>query len=347
MSTVGTARTRARNAADTGSSAHRHENGEGSAPATRALLREIENGGLDLPLPGSGDTWLRWQTLVRLGAEDLSLARLAEGHVDALAVLAELEGSRPARNTVWGVWAAHPPGYRLRAQPLDTGWVLEGSKPFCSGARTCTRALVTAEPDSGERLLFAIENEHTVADPDTWAAEGMSDSETFTLDFRNVRAVPVGAPNAYTDRPGFHHGGAGVAACWYGGALAVAEPLAAKARRHGPDPHTLAHFGAVVRDLRCAEDVLRRAAREIDEDPDDSKGGAAERALLVRSAVGAACTSVLEHCAEALGAEPLASDPAYTRAAQDLSVYIRQHHGTRDLARLGALAAHDHGRDRA
>lgn len=347
MSTVGTARTRARNAADTGSSAHRHENGQSAAPATRALLREIESGGLDLPLPGSGHTWLRWQTLIRLGAEDLSLARLAEGHVDALAILAELGGSPPARNTIWGVWAAHPPGHRLRARPLDTGWVLEGSKPFCSGARTCTRALVSAEPDSGEHLLFAIENEHTVADPDTWAAEGMSDSETFTLDFRNVRAVPIGVPNAYTNRPGFHHGGAGVAACWYGGALAVADPLAAKARRHDPDPHTLAHFGAVVRDLRGAEDMLRRAAREIDEDPDDSEGRAAERALLVRSAVVAACTSVLDHCAEALGASPFASDPAYTRAAQDLSVYIRQHHGTRDLARLGELAAQEHRRDRA
>lgn len=332
---------------DTGSSAHRGENGQGPAPATQALLREIESGGLDLPFPGSGDTWLRWQTLIRLGTEDLSLARLAEGHVDALAVLTELGGSPPARNTVWGVWAAHPPGYRLRAQQLDTGWVLEGSKPFCSGARTCTRALVSAETDSGHRLLFAIANEHTVADPDTWAAEGMSASETFTLDFRSVRAVPVGAPNAYTDRPGFHHGGAGVAACWYGGARAVAEPLATKVRGRDPDPHALAHFGAVVRDLRCAEDVLRRAAREIDEDPDDGEGGAAERALLVRSAVVAACTSVLDHCAEALGAGPLASDPAYTRASQDLSVYIRQHHGARDLARLGEWAAHDHGRDRA
>ncbi|WP_026115964.1 acyl-CoA dehydrogenase family protein [Nocardiopsis kunsanensis] len=347
MSTVGTARTRVRNAAGTGSSAHRYENGQNTSPATRALLREIESGGLDIPLPGSGDTWLRWQTLIRLGTEDLSLARLAEGHVDALAILAELGDPPPSRSAVWGVWAAHPPGYRLRARPLDTGWVLEGSKPFCSGARTCTRALVSAEPDSGERLLFTIENKHTIADPGTWAAAGMSDSETCTVDFRNVRAVRVGAPNAYTDRPGFHHGGAGVAACWYGGALAVAEPLAAKARRQGTDPHTLAHFGAVVRDLRCAEDVLRRAAREIDEDPDDAEGRAAERALLVRSAVVSSCTSVLQHCAEALGAGPLASDPAYTRAAQDLSVYIRQHHGDRDLARLGESAAHEHGRDRS
>ncbi|MFB7664020.1 hypothetical protein ACFC1R_08735 [Kitasatospora sp. NPDC056138] len=48
-------------------------------------------GELDLPLPGSGRTRTRWETLTRWAQWDLSLARLAEGHTDALAILAELE----------------------------------------------------------------------------------------------------------------------------------------------------------------------------------------------------------------------------------------------------------------
>ena len=40
-----------------------------------------------LPLPGHGDTWERFSILASLGEEDLSLARLGEGHADALAIL--------------------------------------------------------------------------------------------------------------------------------------------------------------------------------------------------------------------------------------------------------------------
>ncbi|MBE2998315.1 acyl-CoA dehydrogenase [Nocardiopsis sp. HNM0947] len=303
-------------------------------------MSELQEGNLDLPLPGDGNTWQRWESLIRLGRQDLSLARLAEGHTDAAAILDELGADLPASGELWGVWAAHPPTHRLSARRHGSRWVLNGSKPFCSGARTCTHALVTAGADSGGRRLFAIENEGTTADPSTWAAEGMSDSDTLTLAFKDVPAVEVGEPGDYTGRPGFHHGGCGVAACWYGGAEAVAETLADKAGVGSPDPHTLGYYGAVVRDLRAARDVLRRAAEEIDDDPDDLGGRAAERALLVRSVVASACSSVLGHCAEALGAGPLASDAAYTRAAQDLSVYIRQHHGARDLAQLGERAAH-------
>lgn len=304
-----------------------------------ALRRELDSGGLALPLPGGGHTWQRWEAFVRLAREDLSLARLAEGHTDAVAILAELGAPPPAPGELWGVWAAHPPGHRLDARRLGGEWLLDGRKAFCSGAYSCTHALVTAESTPGERRLFAVANEGTDAGPGTWAAAGMAASETLTLVFHGVPAVEVGPADAYTERPGFHHGGAGVAACWYGGALGVAEALAAKARGRSPDAHTLAHFGAVVRDLHRAEDVLRRAAHEIDADPRDTEGGADHRALLVRSAVAATCSSVLDACTDALGAGPFAFDPRYTHAVQDLAVYIRQHHGDRDLARLGERAA--------
>ena len=41
-------------------------------------------------------------------------------------------------------------------------------------------------------------------------------------------AEPVGPPGGYTGRPGFTHGGVGVAACWYGGARAVGDTLLAR-----------------------------------------------------------------------------------------------------------------------
>ena len=61
-----------------------------------AFIAAAESGRLDLPLPGSGQTRERWARLISLAAEDLSLARLGEGHADALAILAELGGPAPA-----------------------------------------------------------------------------------------------------------------------------------------------------------------------------------------------------------------------------------------------------------
>lgn len=53
-------------------------------------LRElIRHGEADLPLPGRGRTLERWSALAAVAAEDLSLAKLFEGHTDAIAILAE------------------------------------------------------------------------------------------------------------------------------------------------------------------------------------------------------------------------------------------------------------------
>ena len=64
----------------------------GSAVAG-AFADAVESGRLDLPLPGGGRTRERWALLADLAGEDLSLARLAEGHADALAILSELGAS--------------------------------------------------------------------------------------------------------------------------------------------------------------------------------------------------------------------------------------------------------------
>ena len=66
----------------------------GSAVAA-AFADAVESGRLNLPLPGGGRTRERWAGLADLAGEDLSLARLAEGHADALAILAELGEPAP------------------------------------------------------------------------------------------------------------------------------------------------------------------------------------------------------------------------------------------------------------
>ncbi|MDJ1136046.1 acyl-CoA dehydrogenase [Streptomyces iconiensis] len=319
---------------------------EGHRRAVAAeFTRLVHDGTLDLPLPGSGRTRQRWAALTALAERDLGLVRLAEGHTDALAVLAELRdlgvrdlpGVRPGRR--WGVWAAEPPGAALEAVPTrDGNWRLTGTKPYCSGARACTHALVTAR--TGEaRGLFAVALDPAHATPvsGSWTAAGMAASDTLDMRFDAAPATRAGPPGAYLERPGFHHGGIGVAACWYGGARAVAATLRAAAARCG-EPHTLAHLGAVDAQLEAADALFDRAAAELDADPDDRKGGAALRAMRVRSFVEGVASDVLYRVGRALGAGPLAHEAGHARTVTDLTVYLRQHHGERDLAALGTAA---------
>jgi Replication-relaxation len=105
------------------------------------------------------------------------------------------------------------------------------------------------------------------ARPCSWPATGMAGSDTLDIGFPGVTAEPVTPPAGYTSRPGFSHGGAGVAACWYGGARAIEQALATAAAKREVGPHALAHLGAIDLGLRTARAALRQAADEIDADP--------------------------------------------------------------------------------
>ena len=167
----------------------------------------------------------------------------------------------------------------------------------------------------------------------------MAASGSLAIDLAGVRAAAVGGPRAYLDRPGFWHGGAGVAACWYGGALGAARTLLGAARRRDLGPHALAHLGAVDAVITGLAVRLQGAAAQIDNDPHDGAGQAELRARRLRACVEAGATEVLDRVGRALGAGPLCLDPVHTQRAADLPVYLRQSHAERDLADLGALAA--------
>ncbi|NKZ78804.1 acyl-CoA dehydrogenase, partial [Rhodococcus hoagii] len=239
----------------------------------------------------------------------------------------------PRPGELWGVWAAEPPAPALTARATDGGYVLDGRKLWCSGAHSCTHALVTARTDSG-RALFAVDlrGPGSAAVPDTWHAVGMGASDSGAVDFVGTPAVRIGEPGAYLDRPGFWHGAIGVAACWYGGAVAVADELR---RRVGDDPFRLAHLGAVDAALYAAHCVLDVAAEELDRDPTDGRA-AHVRARRVRAVIEAAATETVDRVGRALGAGPLCSDRSHAQLVADLTVYLRQSHAEHDLADLGS-----------
>lgn len=311
------------------------------APAT--VLRQLVAQGLDtLPQPGGGTTLARWQALALVGAHDLSLAKLYEGHTDALAILQELQaidglGRVVRTNGLWAVWAAEAPAARVQLQRDAAGQIrLTGTKAWCSGAADVDHALLTAwwpDPAEGPQLVaVALQQPGVTVDIRPWQAVGMVASASASVHFEKVPAALVGRPGDYLQRPGFWHGGAGVAACWHGAAVALARALHQAA--HPDAALRLAALGQVDVALSCTAALLREAAAWIDAHPQQD---AQTVALRARQAVEHAARLVLDEVTRALGAAPLCLDGGFARRAADLPVFIRQSHGARDDAALGEL----------
>ena len=172
----------------------------------------------------------------------------------------------------------------------------------------------------------------------TWRNAGMAGSDTRSVEFAGAPAVAVGAAGDYLDRPGFWHGAIGVSACWLGAARAVAAPLYERGADESADPHTLAHLGAVDAALVAAEATLLSSAREIDADPLNRDGRAELIARRTRAVVETGVEQAIGRTGRALGPGPLAQNAAHAARVADLTMYVRQSHAERDLARLGRLA---------
>ena len=295
----------------------------------------------ELPLPGHGHTAERHRRLFAVSRESVSLAKLAEAHWDALAILAEA-GRTPVPHALYAVWASEIPGQALNLTAHGNGYRLHGAKQFCSGATLVDRALITV--GSPESLLVDVDlrrnAEQYDVDLSPWVTEAFRHTATGTVTFRGVTLDAcdvLGPPDWYVDRPGFWHGACGPAACWAGGAAGLVD-FARASRRS--DPHTLAHLAAMEANLWALTAYLDEAGRQIDAQAqaDPENGTAAQvRALTVRHMVEQACTDTLHRFARAYGPYPLAMhhDTAIRYAETDL--FLRQAHGERDLEGLARL----------
>lgn len=293
-------------------------------------------------------TWNWMRTLASLGAGDLTVARVVEPHLDALAILAQAPPTNvapalapvrvvaPAGST-WGVYAAHSPGTRLQATPSDGGWRLTGTKPWCSLADRLSHAIITAHVDGDSRQAFAIalSDRGVRVDQGQWVARGLADVRSTAITLDDVPAEPVGPPQWYLERSGFAWGGIGVAAVWFGAACALGQSVLDAARSREPDQLALTHLGRIDSALRSTHLALRDAAERIDHG-DAEKAHGQLLAARVRASAAMTAELVLAEVGRALGPAPLTSDEEHARRVADLMVYVRQHHGERDLARLGS-----------
>lgn len=298
--------------------------------------------GLSAPTPGEGSTDELWEALATVAAADVTVARVVEPHLDALAILrqlpapADLSAIGAGETSTWGVFAAEGAGVRVTATRQGDSWVLDGIKPWCSLGRLLSHALVTAHTPGGGRRLFAIALAHPGVSvrEGVWAARGLTEIPSGPIELAAVPAVPVGDAGWYLSRPGFAWGGLGVAAIWWGAAVGIARQLDEHARVREPDQIALMHLGAADAQLECCRLALAAASILVDAGGSDRD----EMRILAqrtRTIVANAAEEVVARCGHSLGPAPLALDARHAGRVADLGLYLRQDHAERDQAALG------------
>lgn len=271
--------------------------------------------------------------LFNVGHMGLSLAKLAEAHWDALAILHE--ANHPIKkNALYAVWASEIPHNLLTLNKKNTLWVLNGTKMFCSGAGIVDRALITSEGWLLDvDLTQPSSKEHIEINNDSWITSAFRDTNTATLTFTNFPVEDksfIKNKGWYLARDGFWQGALGPAACWGGGAAGLVEYSLNNSRQ---DAHTLAHIAAMESNIWTIRCVLESSGKEIMEGLNFMQ--LHQLALRTRHIIEQLCTNILTRFARTYGPFPLACDALIHQRYEELNLFLRQNHGERDLESLG------------
>lgn len=317
-----------------------------------------------LPVSSGGYRYSRdWRnvldSLVTLGAADLSIARLFEGHLNALQLIG-LHGSIEQQDRVLtvvrgggmlGVWGAD--GQRpVRLDESGPGrGTLSGEKRYASGAGALRMALVPlTEADGTMRLLLLDVDDPRRVDTSTWDMRGMRRSISGTYVFDGLPVTErdlVGAPDDYRREPYFVGGIWRCGAAQLGAIEAIVRLMTEELARGGRDGHPLqmARIGQAVIKARTARLWIEDTAGRI-EGGVASKGTAKIATAVAWSAYGRLATeeaamAVIDLAERALGLASFASGHPVEALSRDLAVYVRQANPDAVLLQHGRVLAQD------
>jgi hypothetical protein len=285
----------------------------------------------NLPYPASGQTYQRWQLFAQIAGYDLSLAKLFESHCDALSILNELGYSQEIDHQIWAIWAAEGGPRPIRIENNHCS----GIKPWCSGAEFIQKALMSYKNQQGQAELCIVDLTHPsiTTDLTQWQAVGMQATQTARVCFDDTPVIPIGQPNSYLERPGFWHGAAGVAACWYGAAVRLARFLQESCKNH-PNAFKKMYLGELAQQLSVTKKYFQYIAESIDQAPMLSH----EREIrILRAQTEQCCQSVIQLVGKALGARPFCEEATFAQLMADLPVFIRQSHAAFDYESIAEL----------
>jgi alkylation response protein AidB-like acyl-CoA dehydrogenase len=315
-------------------------------------LRDV--GALRLPLPANetdrhGAIDLLASVLTAIGSGNLAVGRIFEAHVNALRLITRYGTTSQQRTsqggTLHALWVTDPPNGGLRMTPVPEGWLLTGSKMFCSGAGHVDRAVVTAAMETGEYQMLVVpshqgEKTQALQSP----LQGMRAAVTGTVDLSGIRITHealLGRPGDYLREPEFSCG------AWRGSAVALGGLSALldatiddlSARTRIGHPHQLARVGHALIARETSRLWVRDAARIAEDDRADPRAAVAYVGL-ARIAVESACLDAMRLVQRSLGLSAFRHGHPAERICRDLGTYLRQPAPDEVLTEAAAWFAH-------
>lgn len=290
-----------------------------------------EFGGADLCEPSLHNELC---TLLRLlGSADLSVARIYEGHVNAVSLLArygnrhQMQGlsERVANGGLSAVWGADDAEglHVIDGRPR----ILRGRKILASGAGFVTDPVVTAVADGGQ-IMCLLHLDDQKVDLSTWTAQGMRSTATGAIDLSGTvisSAEVIGLAGDFMRQPYFSGGAWRFCAAHTGATERLVDLFRDHlvARGRGGDPYQLERLAHCIASAKTARQWVEEAARRLSADEPETFNVVAF-ANLTRMVTERCALDVMEAVQRGVGLTCFVRPHPIERISRDLATYLRQ-----------------------
>lgn len=307
------------------------------------------------------------QLLKRIGAANLSVGRIYEGHINALNLISLY--AKPDQKTHWytdvsqhnrlfSVWNTQA-GDGVNIHAMGNGrYRLEGAKTFCSGSGWIQRPLITGQllGDSSRKgwqmCVIPTERVSKIEQDDSfWQPLGMRASVSYKLDFTGVELSEddlLGQPDDYYKQPYFSGGASRFAAVQLGGAEALFDAAREllTAMHRTDDPMQRTRIAEMAWLIESGNQWLRAAGDNTDAWLAEENG--AEKivayANMTRTAIEEICLRVMPLAERSVGARGLMRPLPFERIHRDLTFYLRQPAPDATVLDIGRYILNNHSK---
>jgi alkylation response protein AidB-like acyl-CoA dehydrogenase len=291
-----------------------------------------ELGGADLSNPG------RYNELCAilriLGSGDLSLARLYEGHVNAVSLVArygdraqlQALSERVADGGMSAVWGADDAkGLQVVGGQRNS---LQGRKILASGAGFVTDPIVTAQADGGQVMCLLHLTMEEKIDLSGWNAQGMRSTATGAIDLSGTLlsfANMIGRADDFMQQPYFSGGAWRFCAAHVGATERLVDLFRDHlvARGRGEDSYQLQRLAQCMAAAKTARCWVEEAARRLSVE-EGHPGNIVAFANLTRMVTERCALDVMEAVQRGVGLQSFVRPHPIERISRDLATYLRQ-----------------------
>jgi alkylation response protein AidB-like acyl-CoA dehydrogenase len=269
-----------------------------------------------------------------LGSADLSVARIFEGHVNAVSLVARygdydqlrVLSDRVARGGLSAVWGADD---AKGLHVIDGNKrVLRGRKILASGAGFVTDPVVTATGADGQVMCLLHLTMAEEIDLSAWQSQGMRSTATGTIELSGIPVTSeniIGKPGDFMRQPNFSGGAWRFCAAHVGATERLVDLFRDHlvARGRGEDPYQLERLAHCVASAKTSRHWVEEAARRLSAEDSDG-GNVVALANLTRMVTERCALDVMEHVQRGVGLTSFIRPHPIERISRDLATYLRQ-----------------------